>query len=429
MISTDVIIVGGGCVGLTLAAALGEKQINCVVIDAQPLPNDLPKLPDTRVSAISAASEAIFKRLGVWPLIESQRLQPYQGMSVCEQDSFGAIEFSAQSIHQPRLGHIIENNVIRRALLTRLASLNSVTVMFEQQCNSINVGEREAMVALQNGSPIIGKLIVAADGANSFVRKQFDFPLTFWDYDHTAIVATVATELPHQSIARQIFLPTGPLAFLPLNDAEYEAQPEAQSESHSAPHLCSIVWSTSHEHAQALTAMEEREFNKALTAAFNNQLGLCNVISARTAIPLRMRYSQDWIKPRVALMGDAAHTIHPLAGLGMNLGLMDAAALAQTIISQLAASKDIGDVSALRSYERWRKAEAQTVIAAMEGLKRLFTGTNPLLKFVRSVGLSATDKLTPVKHQIIQNAMGLKGDLPDLAKPLTRLSHDNQDVH
>ncbi len=407
MISTDVMIVGGGCVGLTLALALAEQGIPSVVVDGQAQTQPLSEAPELRVSAISGASQAIFTRLGVWQDIVATRACEYRSMHVWEKDSFGSISFSAEQIHYPQLGHIVENKVIRNALLKKLEQHNDIChLLFSQRVEQINVGEREVLVSLSDGTPIIAQLLVAADGANSFVRGQMNMPITFWDYEHTAIVATIKTELSHQHCASQCFLPTGPLAFLPLFDG-----PQGEN-------LCSIVWSTNFEQAQALLHCTDEEFNKRLYSAFDGRLGLCEVQSGRAGFELKMRYAREWTKPRVALIGDAAHTIHPLAGLGMNLGLLDAASLAQ-ILTQLKSNRaDLGLQANLRSFERWRKAEAQTLIAAMEGLKRLFEGAHPLKKLLRSGGLLLADNLVPAKDMIIKQAMGLTGDLPELALPV-----------
>lgn len=409
MISTDVVIIGGGCVGLTLALALAEQNIPAVVIDAQPEEQPLGEAFELRVSALSSSSQAIFTRLGVWQDMIDTRAAPYETMHVWEKDSFGSITFSSEQIHYPQLGHIVENKVIRNTLVKKLQQhSDTVTLLFGHKVEKLNVGEREVLVSLDDGRPIIGQLLVAADGANSFVRQQMNMPITFWDYEHQAIVATINTELPHQNCAAQCFLPDGPLAFLPLSDKDGEQK------------FCSIVWSTSPKAAETLLSCTQKQFNQALTAAFNGRLGLCEVQGERQAFPLKMRYARQWVKPRVALVGDAAHTLHPLAGLGMNLGLLDAATLAQTLAKLHQNRADLGDVANLRSFERWRKAEAQTLIGAMEALKRLFSGANPFLKFVRSSGLLLADNVLPAKEQIIKQAMGLTGDLPDLAKPLLR---------
>ncbi|MGE6101679.1 FAD-dependent monooxygenase, partial [Aeromonas salmonicida] len=242
--------------------------------------------------------------------------------------------------------------------------------------------------------------VVAADGAHSWVRRQADIPLTSWDYGHHALVATVRCAEPHEAVARQIFTPDGPLAFLPLWQ----------------PDLCSIVWSVPATRAEALCAGDDEQFNRQLTTAFDGRLGLCKVEGARSAIPLTARYARDFARERLVLVGDAAHTIHPLAGQGVNLGLLDAAALAEQIMQSQRAGIDIGLLANLRGYERWRKSEAARMLAAMEGLKRLFSGANPLKKLVRGGGLCAFDALAPLKQGVIRAAMGLDGELPALAK-------------
>ncbi|PJG57567.1 FAD-dependent monooxygenase, partial [Aeromonas cavernicola] len=233
-----------------------------------------------------------------------------------------------------------------------------------------------------------------------WVRRQADIPLTSWDYGHHALVATVRCAEPHQAVARQIFTPAGPLAFLPLWQ----------------PDLCSIVWSLPAARAEALSACDDESFNRQLTAAFDARLGLCKVEGPRSAIPLTARYARDFARERLVLVGDAAHTIHPLAGQGVNLGLLDAAALAEQILQIQRAGGDIGLLANLRHYERWRKNEAAHMLAAMEGLKRLFSGAHPVKKLLRGVGLRAANLLTPVKDQLIRRAMGLDGELPALAR-------------
>ncbi|PSV42278.1 FAD-dependent 2-octaprenylphenol hydroxylase [Photobacterium indicum] len=400
MQSVDVAIIGGGMVGLTLAAALAETELRVAVIEGQLPDPELALLPDVRVSALSRASERILRRVGAWQGIESRRFSPYNRMEVWEQDSFAKIQFDAERLSQPDLGHIVENRVIQLALLDRIKQLNNVTLMAPERCQNIAFGESEAWLTMESGKSLTAKLVVGADGANSWVRRQLDIPLTHWDYGHSAIVANIRCAEAHDKTARQVFRPQGPLAFLPLAESD----------------LCSIVWSVAPEEAEQLCGLSDSEFNKSLTAAFDNRLGLCKVEGVRQAFPLKMRYARDFVRERVALVGDAAHTIHPLAGQGVNLGLLDAASLAQELKVLWQKEQDIGQKSNLRHYERWRKAEAAKMITTMQGFRDLFDGSHPAKKLVRDLGMLFADKAPGIKDEFMRRALGLSGELPDLAK-------------
>ncbi len=400
MQSVDIAIIGGGMVGLALAAAFKDSDLRIAVIEGSVPDETLNELPDVRVSALSRSSETILRKLGAWQGIEQRRASPYYGMEVWEQDSFAKIEFDAQSMAQPDLGHIVENRVIQLALLEQVQKLENVTLFMPARCATLAVGEQESWLTLDNGQAMTAKLVVGADGANSWLRNQMDIPLTHWDYGHHALVANVKTADPHHSIARQIFTPHGPLAFLPM----------------SQPNMCSIVWSTEPNRAEELLAMSDEVFNKTLTSEFDARLGVSEVVGERAAFPLKMRYARDFVVERVALVGDAAHTIHPLAGQGVNLGLLDAASLAQEVLTLWKQGQDIGSKRNLRGYERWRKAEAAKMIAAMQGFRDLFSGGHPAKKLVRGIGLSLAGKLPGAKDEIMKRALGLKGHLPELAR-------------
>ena len=405
MQSVDIAIVGGGMVGLALAAALKDSDLRIAVIEGRAPSEGLSELPDVRVSALSRSSEVILRNLGAWQGIEQRRAAPYQAMEVWEQDSFARIEFDSTHLAQPNLGHIVENRVIQLALLDQVKKQDNVSLYMPATCKTMAIGESEAWLTLDNGQALTAKLVVGADGANSWVRKQQDIPLTHWDYGHSAIVANIKTTEPHHSVARQIFTPQGPLAFLPM-------QPS---------HMSSIVWSTEPNRAEKLVSMSDTHFNKQLTVEFDSKLGLCEVVGERFAFPLRMRYARDFAVERVALVGDAAHTIHPLAGQGVNLGLLDAASLAQELLTLWAAGEDIGTKRNLRGYERWRKAEAAKMIASMQGFKDLFEGDNLAKKLIRGIGMKLAGQLPGAKDEIMKRALGLSSNLPDLAKrPVTR---------
>lgn len=400
MQSVDIAIIGGGMVGLTVAAALENSGLRIAIIESKLPDTELADLPDVRVSAISRASENILEHVGAWQGIVTRRASPYSSMKVWEQDSFARIEFEAEQIAQRNLGHIVENRVIQLSLLEKVSKQENVTLLAPERCSNIMFGESEAWLNLESGKAITAKLVVGADGANSWLRQQVDIPLTHWDYGHSALVANIRTVESHDKTARQIFRPEGPLAFLPLGE----------------DNLNSIVWSLDPLHAENLVSMSEEEFNKQLTAAFDNQLGLCKVEGERQAFPLKMRYAKDFVKERVVLVGDAAHTIHPLAGQGVNLGLADAAALAETINELHQEGKDIGLKMNLRPFERWRKTEAAQMIASMQGFKELFSGSNPIKKLVRGIGMSLTNEVSPVKDECLKRALGVSGRLPKIAQ-------------
>ncbi|MBB1438013.1 FAD-dependent monooxygenase [Shewanella sp. SG41-4] len=395
----DVAIVGGGMVGLATAIGLANADLNVVVIDAGTT-QAVSGEPKLRVSAINKASQQLLENLGAWQYLDNSRVSPYQKMSVWDKDGLGKIEFDAHSISEAYLGSIIENDAISYALAKRTSEISNITHIENQRLERIAFGEREAWLTLANGDNVSAAVVVAADGANSWVRQQCSIPLTFWDYGHHAIVATVRTELAHDATARQAFLPGGPLAMLPLYD----------------DNLCSIVWSVSPDQTEQLLALDDIEFGKALTAALDGRLGMCQVVSERQSFPLRMRYARHFARHRLVLAGDAAHTIHPLAGQGVNLGFLDAASIIDTFTELHQQGKDLGEYSHLRALERWRKAEAMEMIATMEGFKRLFAGSNPLKKAMRDIGLTLVDNVAGLKTVFIKQAMGNKMTLPKLCR-------------
>jgi len=406
----DVLIVGAGMVGLSLALALRKTtELNIAIADTLPV-SALPLEPEVRVSAINIASQTLLENLGVWESIESTRLQPYQHMHIWDKAGIGKLNFSiddlTSSLNNDHLGWIIENGVIRNALWQKAQADDGITFFTESKLANLAVGDSEVFASFSAANdestpmPLIAKLVIGADGANSWVRKQMNATMITRDYDHHAIVATVKCTQGHKSTAWQVFLPTGPLAFLPLFPASNDT--------------CSIVYSTSPEEAKRLTALAPVDFAKELTSASDGKLGNIELISERFTYPLTMRLAQSFVKDRMVLIGDAAHTIHPLAGQGVNLGLLDAAALAQTL-SELSPEQDIAEQKVLNVFSRYRKSEATEMIAAMETIKQTFSVQQPCVKLLRGIGMTLLDNVKPAKKIMIEQALGLKSDLPKLS--------------
>jgi 2-octaprenylphenol hydroxylase len=387
-------------VGLVLAKALADKDFNIAIIEAsEHEPSWESKSLDLRVSAITRASQRILESLDVWPTMKTMRLSPFRDMHVWDATGDGVIHFDSADIGENCLGHIVENSVTRSALHQACKNLDNISWFQPAKPSEITQNDNKICLHLETGLQIEARLIVGADGGNSWVRKTAGIEVDSTDYKQTAVVATVKTQLTHKETAWQRFLPSGPLAFLPLNDG-----------------YSSIVWSTSPDQAEQLLSMDDSLFCKELSAAFDNKLGDIIETSTRATFPLRSQHAKQYVQNRLALVGDAAHTIHPLAGQGVNLGFADAASLAETLIDARQKKKDIGSFEVLRRYERWRKGENLTMLTAMTGFKTLFGNENPLIKTVRNLGLNLTDSVTPVKNIIIRHAMGLVGDLPKLAR-------------
>ncbi len=387
----DVLIVGAGMVGATLACGLAQRGLQVAVVDAsEPLMTWDTHSYDMRVSAITRASQQLFDRVGAWDRIAAQRISPYQDMVVWDAGSDGAIHFDSADMGEADLGHIIENRVMVKALHQRMAELDNITLYCPQKLQHMQVEEKQASVTLADNTVLHAQLLVGADGSRSWLRQQADIAVKGWDFDQAALVTTVKTEQHHQNTAWQRFLPTGPLAFLPLPDG-----------------FSSIVWSTQPDEAQRLCALPEDAFACELADAFEHRLGAIESVAARAVFPLRLFETLHYVKPRLALVGDAAHTIHPLAGQGVNLGLGDVARLLAVIAEAQQAGQDFADNAVLRRYERRSRADNRSMLLAMDGLKRLFGSELDVVRQVRGLGLSVLDRLTPIKNQIMKQAMGL----------------------
>lgn len=397
----DILINGAGIAGATLASALSGQGLRIGLIEAQasssaPLPTGTSVQDyDARVSAITPKSSALLEQVGAWPRVLAYRACAYHHMTVWDAQGTGLIEFDRDELGLGCLGHIVENRAIISALNAGLAERNDVTRFSPAELAACTVeGSGVVTVSLVDGRSLSADLLVAADGALSKVRELLNFKTRQWSYGHKAIVTTVQTQKPHNETAWQRFLPTGPLAFLPLSGGE-------------SAHLCSVVWSQESARADELMALSEREFCLEIASALEHRLGEVTACAQRRVFPLRQRHAVDYVQPGVALVADAAHTIHPLAGQGINLGLQDVAVLAQEILAAVEAGANPGSIEVLRRYQRQRKGENLAMMAAMDGFKRLFEQDALPLRWLRNAGMRSVGRIAPVKQLIMRQAMGL----------------------
>lgn len=390
----DIVIVGGGMVGSALACALGESALKIAVIEGRKPDFDWPEDNyDIRVSAITRASQRLFEKLAVWEAIRAQRVSPYNEMYVWDATGDGSIHFDCADIGEPNLGHIIENRVISKALTERTEQFDNIDLFCPATPHRLLLHMDHAQLELDDGIIIESGLLVGADGGNSWVRQQAGIQVDTRTYNQQALVTTVKTELYHQDTAWQRFLPTGPLAFLPLTDG-----------------YSSIVWSTTPEQANELLELDDAEFKATLADAFEHQLGEITEVGPRAAFPLKGQHAKHYVKPHLALVGDAAHTIHPLAGQGVNLGFADIIQLAQVILEDNNNRKATGSYKSLRRYERARRGDNLMMLESMGAFKNLFSNDSPALSQLRNVGLNITDKLVPAKQLFMRHAMGLNNE-------------------
>jgi 2-octaprenylphenol hydroxylase len=396
----DVLVNGAGLVGSCCALLLAHSGIHVAILDKD-RPSKEANPDPIRVSALNHASQNILEHLCVWRDIAWDKSTAFERIEVWDALSNGTISFDASTAGLSHLGHIVANNSLCTALHQALGDCAEAVVRFGENLVDIESSDSGVTVTLAGGEKLRAGLLIGADGAHSKVRQLAGIAQDQSSYKHTAIVATVTPEQPHGACARQRFLPTGPLAFLPL-----------------AENQCSIVWSASTAEAERVLSLNDSAFATELAQAFDQRLGKIKAVSKRKAFALIRRHASAYIGERIALIGDAAHTVHPLAGLGANQGLADAAALAQVANDALSKNRDIGTRSVLRRYERWRRGENALVLQVMDGFHALFGSEDLTITGLRGMGLKLTDQAPLLKNALMQHAIGLAGDIPQLARPL-----------
>ncbi|MBI4006597.1 MAG: UbiH/UbiF/VisC/COQ6 family ubiquinone biosynthesis hydroxylase [Gammaproteobacteria bacterium] len=398
---TEVIIVGGGLTGCTIAALLARQDIHCIILEECARTSGNSEIrTDPRALAITRASANILGSTGAWQHLSRDRIGYFSGMHVWDENGAGEIHFDSAELCEPTLGYIIEQTILEQALQQSLEGVECVTWYRPATPASLMQGDNGITVTLEDGRNLCASLIVAADGARSRIRTLAAIDYPQYDYHQQAVACVVKTEKPHTHVARQRFLQNGPLAFLPMADIRQ----------------CGIVWSTSPQHARSLLALDEQEFNMALGEGLDNVLGRIVSSGPRACFPLQHAQAREYCRPGLALIGDAAHTVHPLAGQGANLGLLDAAVLAEVVLDAKNRNRDIGAYLVLRRYERWRKGENYAMLKLLQGFKYLFESKLLTVRYLRNLGLDLTDRAIPVKHMFMRYAMGLTGDLPAAAR-------------
>lgn len=397
----DILIAGGGMVGGTLACALGGSSLKVCVIESLPASSPQDE-HDLRVSAITLATQTVFENIGAWAGMRARRVSSVEAMRVWEGN--GVLNFDSADIGEACLAWIIENRVIVAALTERMRRFDNITILVPAQVNTLQVEEEKVAVRLADGRTLTAGLLVGADGAESRVRREAGIGWMRHDLAQSAIVAMVQTERPHARTAHQHFLPTGPLAFLPLDE----------------PNTVSIVWSADSARAGEVVTLDDVAFNAALQEAFGDSLGRVRLVSRRHVIPLALGFARDYTVPRIALIGDAAHTVHPLAGQGVNLGILDAATLSEILLTGAGVARDLGARALLRRYERARKGADVSIQAVTGGFRYLFGSSLPGARALRGAGLRLTEGLPVLKNYFMRRASGLAGELPRLALRVLR---------
>ena len=412
----DVLVIGGGMVGMTLACALADAGVAVVLVDAEPPAARLGADYDGRSSAIAFGSQRILAGIGAWDAMAAEA-EPILDIRVTDGDGVGRtsprfLHYDHQALSgraaaadagAPPFGWIVENRAIRRALVARVAALPRIAHLAPATALGVERLPGGVSATLDSGARVTARLVVAAEGKHSPTRRAAGIPVTEWSYGQTGIVCTIGHELPHDGVAHEHFLPAGPFAVLPMTTT-------------AEGHRSSIVWTERSALAPAMLALDDDAFAAEIMGRFGLSLGPIRVLGRRWSYPLRLMHAARYADARLALVGDAAHVIHPIAGQGLNLGLRDVAALAEAIVDANRLGLDVGQADVLARYERWRRFDTMMLLAVTDSLNRLFSNDVALIRMARDMGLAAVDGLPPLKRLFMRHAMGLVGDLPRLVR-------------
>jgi 2-octaprenyl-6-methoxyphenol hydroxylase len=399
---SDILIAGGGLNGPALALALAQGGFRVTVIDARPAPDRAEAGFDGRAYALAVASVRLLKAIGVWEAV-ADKAQPMLEIKASDgRAGEGAapffLHFDAAEIEEGPMGYMLEDRYLYAAFLDAMQHMPGITLLSGETVVAQEVKSEGVTVTLASGRKLTGGLLVGCDGRGSGVAQRAGIRRVGWGYGQTALVTAIHHQHDHHGVAQQFFMPSGPLAILPLKGG----------------HHSSIVWSETDANAAAIQALSDAEYLKALRPRFGDFLGEISLAGARFTYPLSLSLAERFIAPRVALVGDAAHGVHPIAGQGLNLGLRDVAALAEVLILARRRGEEPGNQTALEEYQRWRRFDATALALGMDTVNRVFSTDNPVLRLGRDLGMGAINAMPSLRRGFIRQAAGLTGDLPKL---------------
>ena len=408
----DIIIVGGGMVGATMAYALSPLPLRIGVVEAVPFKSESQPSYDDRAIALAYGSAKIFESMGLWQAL-ADKVSPINKIHVSDRGHFGVTRIVSAEEKVDALGYVVENRVVGAVLAEALPKLENVDLICPATVTQVELGQGSASLTIEQSGDqqqLKSKLVIAADGGSSVVRELLEIPTRSWDYGQTAVIANISSERYHQGVAYERFTDSGPVALLPNSHAATED-----------PNRCSLVWTVRNGDEERVLNLSDEEFLAELQQRFGYRLGGLKRVGRRNAYPLKLVRAKQQVKPRLALIGNAAHTLHPIAGQGFNLGLRDVAVLADVLADAVANEQDLGAAEVMQRYADWRNWDHRKVIGFTDSLARLFSNPLAPVALARNIGLFGVDVLPPLKRMLTRQTMGLSGRLPRLAMGLPLL--------